>query len=150
MARFLGGLDLQALVALVPIVTLAYAFLHDRLVSKRSDLRVALVSCTSEAVTIFASNVGNRPAIITEAFYRVSGTEERPLDITMEEAEERLIKGGEARPLVLVVDPVKSPGGLVPFNQLEPGCRVAVTIQSVAFDHTPTDPPLSVGCDCPG
>ncbi len=147
-ARFLGGLDLQALVALVPIATLAYAFLQDRLVAKHSDLRVALVGCASEAVTVFASNVGNRPAIITEALYRVSGAEERPLGITVESADQRLIKGGEARPLVLTVDLVKSPGGLVPFNQRGPACQVDVTIRSVAFDHTPT--PLSVTCDCPG
>lgn len=146
--RMLAGLDLQALIALIPIGALAFAFLQSRLETKASDLRLALVSCTQDGVTIFASNLGNRAAIVRNASYRVNGREPRALDVHAP-SDARLLEGGDTRAFELNVIGEVSPGGLVPFDvRTAPGgCSVAVTVSTIAFDQS--EEPREVTCDCP-
>ena len=65
--RFLTNIDVKSLVALVPILTLAYAFLQDRLVSHHSDLRVIALECAPETITVAAMNLGDRHGLLKEA-----------------------------------------------------------------------------------
>ena len=145
--RIASGFDLKGLIALVPIVTLAYAFVHDRLETKESDLRIALVACEQQTVSLFASNVGNRAAIIGDARFQTNGQPSQPLLVSLS-TETRLINGGETRAIELRTDPQASPGGLVPFEiRGTPTCKVTVTIETIAFDHE-LEPQVIV-CDCP-
>lgn len=146
--RIASGFDLGGLIALVPIITLAYAFIQDRIEIKQSDLRIALISCEQQKVSLFASNVGNRAAIISGASFRTAGLPVKSLQVSLP-AEARLINGGETRALELLVNPENSPGGLVPFDVRGTAeCRVSITIETIAFDHKLE--PQEIVCDCPG
>lgn len=145
--RIASGFDLKGLIALVPIVTLAYAFIQDRVEKKESDLRIALVACRQQAVELFASNVGNRAAIIGGASFQTNSQEPQPLLVTLP-PKNRLINGGETRAIELRIDPQASPGGLVPFEErATPACTVTITIETIAFDHELE--PRVIVCDCP-
>lgn len=147
LGRIRSGVDLNGLIALVPIATLAFAFLQGLIEVKRSDLRVTLVSCGAEAVTLFASNVGNRAGMIGEASYSVNNGEARPLVLALE-PNARLLASGQTEVLELRTDPQASPGGLVPFEMKDkPECKVQVTLQTVAFDQNPES--RTVACACP-
>lgn len=145
--RILAGLDLKGLIALVPIVTLAYAFIQDRIEGEFSRLDVALVSCTEDTVTAFVSNIGNKNGIITRATYTTAGSEPRAFELP-EPSESRLFEGGESRIIELKVNRQISPGGLVPFDaRQKPDCGVDIAIETLAFDHSTRARTLS--CDCP-
>ena len=64
--RFLSGLDIKSLVALVPIVTLAFVFLKDQIVVHKSDIRVAILNCLKDDIRVAVTNIGDRPAILGE------------------------------------------------------------------------------------
>ena len=131
----------------MPIVTLAFAFIHDRVETKASNLRIAVVSCSQQSVSIFASNVGNRGAIIGRAAFETSGLPSQPLQIALP-PDAKLINGGETRAIELRIDPQVSPGGLVPFEKRgQPACKVRITIETIAFDHALK--PQVTECDCP-
>ena len=130
-----SGFDLKGLIALVPIVTLAFAFIQDRVERKESDVRIALVSCEQQNVNLFASNVGNRAAIIGSASFSINKRPSKPIKVALPIAD-RLIGGGETRAIELHVDPQISPGGLVPFEERgKHPCIVSFTIETIAFDH---------------
>jgi hypothetical protein len=142
----MAGLDLGGLIALIPTATLAFAFLQERIEVVRSDLRLALVACSPAGVTLFASNVGNRAGLIGNASYRLGDEPPRQLMLELE-ADARLVEGGGTRTFVLRVDPRISPGGLVPFERRgRPDCRVAITLETLTFDHRTE--PRKVTCDC--
>lgn len=145
--RIASGFDLKGLIALVPIVTLAFAFIQDRVQKKESDVRIALVSCEQQKVNLFASNVGNRAAIIGSASFRINKRPSQPLKVSVPVAD-RLIGGGETRAIELHVNPQTSPGGLVPFEvRGSHPCIVSITIETIAFDHKLE--PKTIACDCP-
>jgi hypothetical protein len=145
--RIASGFDLKGLIALVPIVTLAFAFIQGRVEKKESDLRIALVSCEQQKVNLFASNVGNRAAIIKGASFQTNSREPQPLLVSLT-ARDRMIDGGETRAIEFRVDPQISPGGLVPFDErgTQP-CSVSITIETIAFDHALK--PKIIKCNCP-
>jgi len=145
--RIASGLDLKGLIALVPIVTLAFAFIQDRVEKKESDLRIAVVSCEQQNVHLFASNVGNRAAIVGKAFFHTNKQKPLPLLVSLS-AENRMINGGETRAIELSVDPQASPGGLVPFEERNTqGCKVFITVETISYDHERES--QVIVCDCP-
>jgi hypothetical protein len=145
--RIASGFDLRGLIALVPIVALAFAFIQDRVEKKESNLRVALVSCEPKKVNLFASNVGTRAAIISDASFQTNDLPAQPMTVSLS-SDKRLIDGGETRAIELSVNPQLSPGGLVPYEERgKQTCSVSITVNTIAFDHKP-DPHVMV-CDCP-
>jgi len=145
--RIASGFDLKGLIALVPIVTLAFAFIQDRVEKKESDLRIALVSCEQLEVHLFASNVGNRAAIIGAATFQTNNQKPQPLLVSLPSGD-KIIHGGDTRAIELRVDPKISPGGLVPFEERgTQACKVSITIGTITFDHE-VEPQVIV-CDCP-
>ena len=114
---------------------------------KESDLRIALVSCEQQKVNLFASNVGNRAAIIGSASFRTNNQPSQPMKMSLPTAD-RLIGGGETRAIELQVNPQVSPGGLVPFEVRGTNpCTVSITIETIAFDQKLK--PQIIVCDCP-
>jgi hypothetical protein len=65
--RFLSNLDIKSLVALVPIITLAFAFLQDRFSVHESHVIVRALDCTDSRIELVATNTGERPGIIKAA-----------------------------------------------------------------------------------
>lgn len=147
--RLLAGINLGALVALVPIVTLAYAFLADRLSHHGSDLRATVLQCAHDRVRLFATNQGDRGAVMRGASYRIStdpAAEARPLAFGISD-DARLFEGGAHRALLL--QPPAQSGitpPLVPHDLAGNGCTLVIAIDTVAFDHTAT--PLEAVCPC--
>ncbi|MEM7023806.1 MAG: hypothetical protein AAF637_14615 [Pseudomonadota bacterium] len=148
--RRLGArLDLSALVALVPIVTLAYAFLADRLSHHGSDLRATVLQCAPDRIRLFATNQGDRGAVMRGASYTISTDSTavvRPLAFGIDD-DERLFEGGANGALML--QPEAQNGitpPLVPHDLTGNGCTLLITVDTVAFDHTAT--PLEVACPC--
>ena len=61
--RFLSGIDVKSLVALIPIATLAFVFIKDQMITPRSDLKIASLDCKIDTITVAAANLGNRDAL---------------------------------------------------------------------------------------
>jgi hypothetical protein len=147
--RLLAGINLSALVALVPIVTLAYAFLADRLSHHGSDLRATVLQCANDRIRLFATNQGDRGAVLRGASYRISTDpdgDQRPLAFDISD-DARLFEGGANRALMLL--PPAQNGitpPLVPHDLAGDGCTMLIAIDTVAFDHRAT--PLEAVCPC--
>lgn len=145
--RALSGNVLNSLIALVPICTLAFTFVYDRFETKASDLQFTLTSCNDKHIELFASNLGNRSAIISAAEFSTNGDTSQPLIINLK-ADEKLISGGETRSVVLKSDDNISPGGLVPFAARQAvHCSIKVRLHSVSFNQQTAIRELT--CACP-
>ena len=145
--RLLFGVGLRDLVTLVPVVALAFAFVQDRLETKHSNARLSIVACEQGAITLFASNTGNRAAVIGGATYSVGSNIPRRLLHRLEPSS-RLLNGGEARSVEFSVSPSISPGGLVPHEERnDKDCTVSITVETTTFDHRRD--PKTVTCACP-
>lgn len=145
--RALSGNVLNSLIALVPISTLAFSFVYDKVETKASDLQFTLTSCSAKQIELFASNLGNRAAIVTVAEFSTNEEPSQTLIVNLK-ADEKLISGGETRSVVLKSDDSISPGGLVPFSARQAeNCRIKIRLHSVSFDQKTTFRELT--CACP-
>jgi hypothetical protein len=143
----LSGSVLNSLIALVPICALAFTFVYEKFEVKASDLQFTLTSCKAKQLEVFASNLGNRAAILTRAEFSTNGAQHTPLQIKLD-IENKLIAGGETRAIVLTTDDSISPGGLVPFSERQvENCMVQVRLYSVSFAQKPLYRELT--CACP-
>ena len=140
--RFLLGIDLQSLVALVPIVTLAVVFLWERVQPPGADMRVKLAECRKDKVVLAVANYGPHEGIIGRVSYRVNDGDERRFKSI--EDDQRLLKSGKARMLVFHPD---GHGILVPHPERKEGCTISVRIETDAFVEDSN--PKEERCDCP-
>lgn len=85
--NLLAGIDIQGLVALIPIATLAFVFLRDQMMTPKAEMRLASLSCAGDSLTLAVANIGNRDALFAGAY--ISGIEGQSflLNIDLEEAE---------------------------------------------------------------
>jgi len=146
--RILSKMQLQTLIALVPISTLAYTVIAGMVEEKKSDLKFSVVNCTASNVHIFASNVGNSSAIIKSAQYQSLGRESIPFELELDNSE-LMIKQGGTQSINLRV-PKKAHGGLAPPGLREKytgQCIVTIRLDTIAFDHKPK--PAVMTCACP-
>ncbi len=146
-ARIFAGLDLTALLALLPLLTLIYAFLAERIEVPRSEIRIVPVACVQYAVTVFASNIGNRMALLKSAQFAAgnepTGTFNLPKDLS-----NRLFEGGASRLLTLTVDRRHKPNGLANFQSARAkSCTVNLTFSILQYDHSEDQETAS--CVCP-
>lgn len=145
--RWLSSSMLNSLIALVPISTLAFTFIYDKLETKESDLQFTLVACASKQVELFASNLGNSAAIFTHAEFTTNHEKPQPLQMQLS-AENKLIEGGETRSILLTTEDSKSPGGLAPYSARQQAkCIVQVRLYSISFNQKSTF--RDVICPCP-
>jgi len=145
--RWLSSSMLNSLIALVPISTLAFTFIYDKLETKESDLQFTLAACMSKQVELFASNLGNRAAIFTHAEFTTNQENLQPLQMQLS-AEKKLIEGGETRSILLNTDDSKSPGGLASYSaRQQPTCIVQVRLYSISFNQKSSF--IDVKCPCP-
>lgn len=152
LARFLGGINISAFIALVPIITLAWAFMIERIETHHSDLRATILDCQSDNITIFSTNLGNRAVIIQSANYLISVggkiREGRPLDFTNNDPMTRVLDAGKWQILRLGPQGVGSAAVPLVAASVERGdCTMRITLSTVAFDHEVT--PVELVCRCP-
>jgi hypothetical protein len=140
--RFFSGINIQALVALVPIMALAFVFVKDQIVVHRSDLRVAVLECKKDRFRVVASNLGDRPAILNEDAkfdFVVDGvTDPRPRFLTKDPKSPitPMIKSGET----VIVDylPVTKDGKKAYLDvclSSSKHCEYKLTFDVLSFDH---------------
>ncbi|MBZ9610540.1 hypothetical protein [Rheinheimera maricola] len=145
--RWLSGNVLSGLIALIPICTLAFTFVYDRLEPQASDLQFTLTRCDAKQIAVFASNLGNRAAILTHAEFSSNGSPYQPLHIRLD-IEKKLIDGSDTRAIELRTIDTISPGGLVPFAQRQTAnCSITIRLHSVSFAQKTSFRELT--CACP-
>lgn len=146
--RILSKLQLQSLIALIPILTLAYTVIAGMVVESKSNLKFSVIKCAAANVHVFVSNVGNSSAIIKSAKYQSLNREAIPFELELE-SNELIIEQGETKSINLRV-PKKAHGGLAPPGlraKYTKECLVTITLDTIAFDHKPT--PMVMTCACP-
>ncbi|NQV58392.1 MAG: hypothetical protein HQ502_01920 [Alphaproteobacteria bacterium] len=154
--RFLGGLNVQALVTLVPIVTLAFVFVKDQFVVHGSDVRVTALSCERDAIRLAASNIGDRTAIIKSIRVGVASGSAAPNKTYP--AQPLKNEDNPGKQLELQAQALKVYDLIVLNEQGQrfrlptatagaPNCAYRLAVQIVAFDHAPD--PKAASCPCP-
>jgi len=142
--RFFAGLDIKSLVALVPIVTLAFVFVKGQITVHKSDLRVAIMDVNREGVRVAVSNLGDRAAILNERaelVFVVNGeADPRPRLLVKDPKAQGLplIKAGESAVLEFLA--VGTDGTKIPLDACPPDskeCMYRVSFHVIAFDHEP-------------
>ncbi len=145
--RVLAGFDLKGLLALLPLLALIYGFLEGTLERESSEVKLTPISCGAEIVTIFASNVGNRNALLSSAGFAV-GSGEMRLFTLPDESSDRVFEAGTSQLLTFRVDPERNPGGLVQFKERNnESCEVVLQFSIVQFDHSRSEKRAT--CACP-
>ena len=153
--RFFSGIDIYALIALVPVVTLAFVFVKDHVVVHKSDLRVAILDCEHDRIRVVASNLGDRAAILHERatlLFVVDGQADPRPRLLMKDPQSAvspLIKPGES--LLIDFFPVTKNGkkarlDVCPADSKQ--CEYKVTFSVIAFDHKPYK--IVMSCISPG
>lgn len=97
--RLAGDINVTSLIALVPIVTLAVAFLNKTIVFPYSKVRATVLRCTSEEVVAALSNTGTRDGIVeggSAVFAPTNRDYDRSLSPTGERYEPIVVKAGQA------------------------------------------------------
>jgi hypothetical protein len=142
--RFFAGMDVKSLVALVPIVTLAFVFVKDRIVVHKSDLRITIMDVNRDGVRIAVSNLGDRAAILhegAELVFVVNGVADPRPRLLLKDPNPPgvpLIKPGESSVLEFLAvgkDNTKIPLDACPPDGTE--CIYKVSFHTIAFDHEP-------------
>jgi predicted nucleic acid-binding Zn ribbon protein len=146
-SRIMAGMDLKGLLALLPLLTLIYAFLSERIEKQYSDLRIASVTCDAQSVAVFASNAGNRWALLRNGTFAATGDPVSHFDLPTDLGD-LTFEPGAARLLKLNVNTRRNPGGLASFQSRQhETCSVALDFDILNFDHTPDHEEAK--CVCP-
>jgi len=146
LSRVLAGLDLKGLSALLPLLTLIYAFLSERIEGQRSEILIGAPRCEITGVTVFASNLGNRHGLIQAV--KFSATETEPGGLVLPEDDSvLLLDPGSARMISFGV-PDSHANGLVSFpGQQKPDCTVSLEFDILNFDQSAKR--IDHRCGCP-
>ncbi|MGI9503078.1 MAG: hypothetical protein ACR2RE_08505 [Geminicoccaceae bacterium] len=141
----LSGLDLKGFVALLPVATLAYVFLTERLTTDSTKLRLELVECKKDSALVLSTNTGNKAAIVKEALFAVLPDNAKPFKSLAPEV--RVVPGGEYRFLDLQVDTTTDFSGLVTSGQAErKDCKVTITVTYSGFEAANMKEDLQCAC----
>lgn len=153
--RFFSGINVQALIVLVPIVTLAFVFVKDHIVVHKSDLRVAILDCEHNRIRVVTSNLGDRAAILHERatlLFVVDGQVDPRPRLLMKDPQSSvspLIKPGQS--VLINFFPVTKDGKKARLDSCPADskqCEYKVTFDVIAFDHKPYK--IVMSCISPG
>ena len=134
--RFLAGIDIRSMLALIPVATLALVFVRDALITPEADLRIAPLSCQDDRIRIAAANLGNRDALFAGALIRGGNIDKPiPLNLLGDTSEARLlVKAGGTHVYDLeAVDANGEALGLMLHNKA--ACDYEVKLNALAFDE---------------
>lgn len=147
--RFLAGINLHALVTLIPVAALAFVFVKDNLLPHSSDVRAFTAECEQDGIGVVVSNVGDRIAIVRGATFLPNGSNQNkiPLMLAGEHSLGVFAKPDEPIKLVMHVAPV---GGvsmpMLPIQGGESDCSHSVALDVLAHDHS--EQQLVAACPC--
>lgn len=152
--RFWAQFNVQVILTLVPLVTVVFVYLQDKLVSHHSDVRVTLLSCDKGTLQIAATNVGDRSALIKSITVGAATANKTPTN-TFPTLLKRT-SGADGGSLELAPQKLaffdatvvnsNNEKFLLPAADTLPDCQYVVTTNTVAFDHEPK--PLTSVCPC--
>jgi hypothetical protein len=153
--RALSSLNLQALVAIVPVIALAFVFVKDQFIQHGSDIRASVRACTNKTVTLVATNLGDRAAVLKSArvWLDRGGSEPNendifalvPKDSKLEPEQAFQFEPQKLKFVVLRV--VGRLGTDASLPRPESGkCTYRLSIDFIAFDHKPNR--VDATCDC--
>jgi len=152
-SRLTGDLNFQALIALVPIITLSIAFLNKTIVVPYSRVHAAVLRCTSDELTAAIQNTGTRTAIVeggTARFSPATADYDRALEPTGATYQPVIVNAGEA---TVARFSFAEPGTAqsLPTPALPPPrkCTYGITLSVVEFGGRRNE--VQAGsCTCPG
>ncbi len=152
--RFLSGIDIKSLVALVPIITLAFVFIKDQVVTHQSDLQISILECTQDKVKIVASNLGDRAALLkpkAKLLVLLDGKKSGGLKSLVRSSDKEvppLVSPDQT--VVASYNPIlnKRTYTLPKYPQGVSNCQYKIIFDVIAFDHKPS--PVEKTCVCPG
>ncbi|VAV85112.1 hypothetical protein MNBD_DELTA01-216 [hydrothermal vent metagenome] len=152
--RLLAGVDIRSLVALVPIITLAFLFIKDQVVTHKSDLQISILECRQDMVKIVASNLGDRAALLkpkANLFVLLDGKESGDLKSLVRSPTNEtppLVKPDQT--IVASYNPIlnKRTYTLPKYPQGVSNCQYKIIFDVIAFDHKPSS--VEKTCVCPG
>lgn len=96
--RFSSGVNLGALTALVPVLTLAATFIYTQMSPVGSNVRIFPPDCTKDTIIFTASNDGNRDAVVVPRGLYVDQKKknyDHEFRVTDHETEHILVPAGE-------------------------------------------------------
>jgi hypothetical protein len=150
-------MDVKSLVALVPIVTLAFVFLQDRFTVHGSDVLVTALDCATTKIELMAANAGDRAGVIKSAQVRVR------VDGSTGDGAHRLISTGDGVSGVYTVVKPEEPVfmSMVPMTgqavtplprhpEQARQCSYQLEIEVVEFQQKSNETKIIyTSCDCP-
>ena len=150
--RLFSSLDIKSLVALVPIVTLAFAFLQDRFKSHGSDIQVTVLHCETDKIHLMASNIGDRTGVVKSVRARLVVNGKRSQDVTTLKGSDQFEVVTPDEPSFLELVPVE--GSAVASLPTHPPnvkqCDYEMDIQIVEFQRVTDEPKfVTTSCHCP-
>ncbi len=147
LSRWMARFNLTGLLAVLPLLTLIYAFITERWEGQYSLISLGGLACASDGITVFATNSGNRQGLIESVEFEATETARGKLTLAADPAQ-RVFDAGDARLLKFDVDKTTHAGGLVSFPGLQAEqCKVVVDVRILNFDQTQDTRTLS--CACP-
>ncbi|MEM9577609.1 MAG: hypothetical protein AAF999_11425 [Pseudomonadota bacterium] len=145
MARF----NVTGLLAVLPLLTLIYAFVAERWEGQYSHIDVGGLVCSTGGVTFFTTNSGNRHGLIDGVAFEATKTDRGAMTLTTDPSD-RVFDAGDARLLSFAVDPATHAGGLVSFPGLQDAaCKVDIEVRILNFDQSQQTRTLSCACPSP-
>ena len=145
--RSVSSRALQGLVSLLPLLTIIYVFLAERVEPDNAQLDLLLLRCTKEEVEIFGANSGKRAAVVLSGYFRLGADNSGQL-VPIGLAEERIFAANESHVVRWKVDLRSSPGGLSPHGAIaNPSCKVGLDF--LVYETNLGERSVYVQCDCP-
>ena len=144
--RLLAGIDIHALIALIPIATLAFVFIKEQFVKPVAELQLAALDCAGDSVELAVANVGDRGAVFAGAVLQPEDGANIPLRFESEEKIELVVKAGETR--IYHMSAADESGGSLGLGLTRSApCRFRIRAHALAFEHTSTSDQAI--CACP-
>jgi len=143
---FLSGIDLQSLVTLIPVMTLAFVFLKDQFIPAKAELQLAALACSGDKIKIAAVNTGELDALFGGASLLSETSLKIPLQFANNDEQELVIQSGNTRVYDLVA--LDTFGNTLGLN-LSPDnpCQYYLKPNSYSFQIDSEAQPLR--CACP-
>jgi len=149
--RVTGEVNLTALIALIPIVTLSVAFLNKTVITPFSRVQATVVRCTHDEVIAALSNTGTRDAVLEGGFATFEPKQpdfDRWLNPPGDSYNPVVVKAGQALVAHFVFADVGRTEPL-PVPELQPPskCAYGIALSAVEFGGARRSVPAG-GCTC--
>ncbi len=148
-SRWMARFNITGLLAVLPLLTLIYAFVAERWEGQYSRINVGGLTCSTGGITFFTTNSGNRQGLIDGVEFEATQTDRGAMTLASD-LSDRVFEAGDARLLSFTVDAATHSGGLVSFPGLQDAaCKVEIDVRILNFDQSLETRTLSCACPSP-